>query len=184
MSKRATQIIDSLRQLALPPIAICDGIAGQIDETTYTCTVTMADGHVLYGVQLKALKQITEGIVAIPAEGAIVQVLKLGEAGWIVIAATELQKVLLKIGDTTCEITADGWRINGGNQNGLVLLQPLVQQLNTLVQDLNTIKQAFAGWTPVPQDGGAALKAATTQWAAQTLQTVQSSNLENTHIQQ
>jgi hypothetical protein len=60
----------------------------------------------------------------------------------------------------------------------------LVQQINKIEQDLNSLKTVFKNWTPVSQDGGAALKAAATSWAAQQLQKTQNTDIANDKITQ
>lgn len=73
---------------------------------------------------------------------------------------------------------------NAGTLGGLVKVNDLVTKLNTLEQDLNNLKSAFSGWTPVPQDGGAALKAALASYMAATITKTKVSDIENNKIKQ
>lgn len=67
-----------------------------------------------------------------------------------------------------------------GNVNGGILIsQNTADKFNAIEQDLNSIKQAFASWGVVPNDGGAALKAATATWSSQMLTETQATDLEN-----
>lgn len=51
-----------------------------------------------------------------------------------------------------------------------VSLDSAVQtQLTNIVNDINALRTAFSNWTVAPQDGGAALKAATTSWIGASL---------------
>lgn len=68
---------------------------------------------------------------------------------------------------------------NGGELGGLIKIEELVTKLNTLEKDLNSLKTAFKGWTPAPQDGGAALKTAVTTWANQSITETAKSDLED-----
>lgn len=70
-------------------------------------------------------------------------------------------------------------RINGDVFGGLVKVEELVTELNSLKQDLNTLKSAVSAWIPVPNDGGAALKASVTAWSGQVLEPAVSAQLQN-----
>jgi len=48
-------------------------------------------------------------------------------------------------------------------------INALTERYNILEDDLNTLKEAFINWVPVTTDGGAALKAITTDWQVATL---------------
>lgn len=58
-------------------------------------------------------------------------------------------------------------RINGNALGGLVMATPLVAKVNALEAQLNQLKGLLSSWVPVPNDGGLALKVATTTWAGQ-----------------
>ena len=47
--------------------------------------------------------------------------------------------------------------MNGGSLGGLVKVEDITTRLNLIEKDINKLKQAFTSWSPVPQDGGAAL---------------------------
>lgn len=70
-------------------------------------------------------------------------------------------------------------RINGDVFGGLVKVEELVMELNSIKQDLNTLKASVTAWVPVPSDGGAALKASVTAWSSQSLQPAVSAQLQN-----
>lgn len=59
--------------------------------------------------------------------------------------------------------------INGGKLGGLINIEQLTKNLNTIEDDINSLKKVMSGWAPVSQDGGAALKASISTWAGQTL---------------
>lgn len=70
-------------------------------------------------------------------------------------------------------------RINGNALGGLVMVEPLVAQLNELKSQVNQLKGILGSWVPVPNDGGLALKAAAATWAGQPLATTARQQLEN-----
>ena len=75
-------------------------------------------------------------------------------------------------------------QFNGGELGGMVKLNDVVTKLNNLEKDVNNLKAAFTSWIVVPNDGGAALKAASSTWAGETLEITVKADLENTKIQQ
>lgn len=71
----------------------------------------------------------------------------------------------MRITDSLIEMGAKG----SGSLDFVALAQKVDQAFSTLQSDLNTIKAVFSAWTPVAQDGGAALKAAAATWAGNTI---------------
>lgn len=63
----------------------------------------------------------------------------------------------------------DGILLLNGDTNFAVKFNELKEAFDELQDDVNTLKQNFTSWTPVANDGGAALKAATAAWFAATL---------------
>ncbi len=58
----------------------------------------------------------------------------------------------------------------GGDADNAVRYSPVADSVNEIKNDIATLKQIFAaGWTPIPNDGGAALKAAAATWAGTAL---------------
>lgn len=145
MSRKGAQIIDALREILKQDAIVLDGIVSDIDETAYTCTVTMADGHQLFLVQLKALKDTTDGVVYIPTEGTTVQILQLPYPDWMVIAAEQIDKAIVKIGSTTHTITADGYSIARGDET----LKKLLNDLLTAITQLTVPTPAGVSSPPV-----------------------------------
>ncbi|KKN55741.1 hypothetical protein LCGC14_0579510 [marine sediment metagenome] len=57
----------------------------------------------------------------------------------------------------------------GGDVDNMVRFSELKTAFNEMQSDVNTLKTAISGWTPIPNDGGAALKVALATWFAATL---------------
>jgi hypothetical protein len=74
----------------------------------------------------------------------------------------------------------DSMSLNGDDLGGLINTPKLVDELNKLKTFQQKVQQVFNSWVPVPQDGGAALKAQVTQFTS--LQTPNFSGLENKKI--
>jgi hypothetical protein len=72
--------------------------------------------------------------------------------------------------------------INTGVNGGMVKVSELTTKLNNLENDINDLKSIFSSWTPVPSDGGAALKLLLTPYYGQTLTPTAQSEIENTKV--
>ena len=70
----------------------------------------------------------------------------------------------------------------GGRFGGLVKVGPLVEQLEQLERSIEELRQGIASWTPVPNDGGAALKASLAGWTSKPLERTTRKKLENNKI--
>jgi len=73
-------------------------------------------------------------------------------------------------------------RLRGEAYGGLIIISNLVDQINVLEQSINDLKQILASWVPVAQDGGAALKTASTAWAGESLTKTKISDIENDKV--
>ena len=138
------------------------------DDTT--CTVKLEDDLQLSDVRLRSVVNSEKsGIVITPAVGSVVLVADLSGgklSSMAVIMYSEIDKI----------------EINGGKNGGLINIEDLVSHINTIEDDINTLKTAMSGWTPTPQDGGAALKGAVTSWAGQSITKTKKSDIEDDKI--
>ena len=66
-------------------------------------------------------------------------------------------------------LKADGTMQIGGDADNMVRFSKLKESIDELKNDLTTLKQVFSSWVTVPNDGGAALKAASATWAGTAL---------------
>lgn len=134
-------------------ISVCQGIVRSVDGCR--CDVQIGD-IVIPDVRLRASEtdDDTQTLIT-PKTGSAVIVGSL--------SGDMTRMVVLQV-DSVESIV-----VNGGKLGGLVNIEQLTQRLNAIEDDLNALKNAIKGWTPVPQDGGAALKTAVAQWAGQQL---------------
>lgn len=72
--------------------------------------------------------------------------------------------------------------INGGDNGGLVIVGKASGQYNKIEDDINNLKNILSAWTPVNQDGGAALKGALGAWYGQQLSRTKASDIENKKV--
>lgn len=81
------------------------------------------------------------------------------------------------------EITEDLIQFDGGENGGVPIAENVAEKIKRIEEDVNNLKDLITSWTPVPNDGGAALKAVLANWFAQKLLPVTSSaDLENEKV--
>jgi len=87
------------------------------------------------------------------------------------------------IGDISYKISADGIALNGDGYGGLMQIAPSITAWNNLQNDINKLKLAFAAWTPIPNDGGNALKnALAANYPTANIPVTSQSDIENTKV--
>ncbi len=142
----------------------------------------------LLGMNLQANQGSTVGVVQIPRVGSYVMVgyVADGAVGMVVLCDDiEEAEVVIKDAETaSIVVTEDGIVMNGGSLGGLVKVEDITTRLNLIEKDINKLKQALTSWTPVPQDGGAALKGGVASWAGQQLTESQRGDYENEKVKQ
>ena len=175
-----------IRQLAKPDgetvALVCTVTA--VDKTARTIDATpINEGAPLLGVNLQANQAADFGLCIFPEVGSFVVVgfVADGAAG-VVLLTEKIEAVEIVIGETSAAINADGIAFNGGSLGGLAIVGNLASRLNIIERDINTLKTLFSAWTPVRQDGGAALASATASWASSQLSLTMQADIENTKI--
>lgn len=165
------------------------GTVTAVDKEARTVDVQpLNEDAPLLGVNLQAGQGSTVGVVQIPREGSYVMVgyVQDGAAG-MVLLCDDIEEAQVVIKDTdTASIVAmeDGITMNGGKLGGMVKVEDITTRLNLIEKDINKLKQAFTGWTPVPQDGGAALKGGVAGWAGRQLTESKRGDYENEKVKQ
>lgn len=121
----------------------CTVIDGSIDLGAGTCDCRPINGDADFiGVRLQA--HPGNSLLIIPAEGSKVIVQPINNVtGYIALFSQ-----------------VDSIQMLDGSLGGLTKTQELKTQLDKSNDVLNTIKTVLDNWTPVPNDGGAALKTA------------------------
>lgn len=176
-----------------------------VDKETRTVDCTPLDeGAPLLGVNLQANQESKFGVVVYPRVGSYVVVgfVADGSAG-IVLMTDDIESIEMVVSDktsrvvideervridvdeeTSAELTKDGVVFNGGSLGGLIKVEELTSRINNIEEDINLLKDVFSGWVSVPQDGGAALKAASEAWSGNKLTLTTRSDYENEKVKQ
>lgn len=179
---------------------VCKVDAVDIATRTVDCT-PLDESAPLLGVNLQANQGSDYGIVVFPKVGSFVVVGFVSDGNAAVVLLTdEIESVeivfkdavkiaadkdgiQLQISGTSAKLTKEGISLNGDSCGGMVKVAELTKKINGIEQDINNLKSLFAGWTPVVQDGGAALKTAVcTSWANTMLSLTQTNELENEKV--
>lgn len=167
------------------PVQTFPASVQEVDEENATITALPLGGPELFDVRLRAsIDGAEDGVILFPKVGSTVLIGLIGnevnEA--FVIRYSEVEKAKLKIGDSTIEISTDGFLMNGGSLGGLINIADLVEKLNAIEQDINSLKTAFSSWVIAPSDGGAALKTAAASWSSSQLSSTTAADIEDTKI--
>lgn len=136
-----------------------------VNTPNKTCEVkTIADQMRVFDVRL--ISNNGNGVLFIPSVNSVVGVCMINEVEGFVSLYSQIDSI--QYGD--------------GSFNGMIKVDDLVTRLNTIEQDINDLKTALSGWTPVPSDGGAALKTALASYYSSSLTETVRADLENDKI--
>jgi hypothetical protein len=147
------------------PHQVVTGVVKEVDETNYTISVAPVDGGALYHqVRLRPLIDGKSfGLVIVPEVKANVLIGIIGnnDNAPYFISADLIKKVLVVTTSGTAMVIYKNGDVvfNEGNNGGLTITPKLQSELNKTNEVVKAIQRALLGWTPVPNDGGAALKA-------------------------
>ena len=180
------EIADLIRQLAGKPddtFVLCT--ATNVDKSQYICDGEPIKGEALIkDIRLVSKVGSNKGIAQIPKDKSLLLVAMFSKTDAYLIMCDEVESIEIIVGNSKLEMLEDEIRMNDGNLNGLVKLDDLVERLNKIENDINNLKTAATGWTPVAQDGGAALKTAISTWSGSQLSRTISNDLENKKVTQ
>ena len=199
------EIIQRIVQQGTAPVGCVACTVTAVDKTARTCDCDpLNEDAPILGVNLQANQQAKFGVVQFPRVGSFVVVgfLSDGMAGAVLLtddvesvevvisedtarAVLDEQGVRINMADSiSVELNSDGIIMNGGELGGLVKVEDVTTRLNIIEKDINALKKALTGWTPVPQDGGSALKAGVNSWAGKSLQLSKRGDYENEKVKQ
>jgi len=117
----------------------------------------------------------------VSGKGSKISVKSLGEDSEISISSQGLVNVLAA-NIITLKSLKRQVILNEGEFGGLVKVEELVEKINNIESDINSLKNVFTAWVPVPNDGGAKLKADVTDWALDLITETQKEDLENEEV--
>lgn len=118
---------------------VCIGTVKEVDEKEGTCVVERDDAPELNEVRLNAVidEEITDRFMVVPAKGSFVMVLLWEATEGMIVATSKIEKVMMKTGEISVEVSASGVVMNGGKLGGMIDIAKLTEKVNTLVDALN-----------------------------------------------
>ena len=141
-----SSIAELIRQIAREEFAEiygvpCTVIAGTIDEEAGTCDCQPINGDAKF-LEVRLQAAPGNSVMIIPTEGSVVFVQPINNAtGYIAMFSA-----------------AESIKLLDGSYGGLTKTQELKTQLDKTNEVVQAIVDALSNWTPVANDGGAALK--------------------------
>lgn len=159
------------------------GTVLSVDASEKTCLIK--DDDVEKKVRLRPVIDDKEGLTVYPKVGTwCLAIMIEDDEDFMCVGFGEVDKWRLKIAGITIEVTNNGIVFNNGGLGGLLKLAASVERWNKIETDINNLKTAFASWTVIPSDGGAALKAITSSWASSPLTATVAGDVENNKVKQ
>lgn len=200
-----SKIRDAIRRLAnerrFDTIIACKVDKVDKDARTIDCS-PLDEGAPVLGASLECGGEISKASICIyPKVDSIVLIAFIDDSHEaFVLQCHEIESIDIRIEKAKIFIDEDSLKlekgassilleddlisINGANLGGLVKIESLISKLNTIEQDINNLKTTFSTWTPIPNDGGAALKASISSWASSQISLSAKSDLENEKVKQ
>lgn len=159
---------------AAPTILI--GEVTKFDATKWLATVKLNAGWTDDDIRVKAvINSEDSGILVEPKIGSFVLCAQIEnkKESLVVIAWSEIVRF---------RIIADLTELNGDQFGGTVKSEVVASEIAELKSDINMLKQLIASWTPVPQDGGLALRFLLQTWSGQSLTAKNKQDFENPKV--
>lgn len=131
------QIIAGLRLLTKynQRTRIVPALVDQVSMVDSTCTVRDQEDNVIFDVRLRAeLDGASDGLVVYPAVNSWVLIANIGgsETEWVVVACSEVEKVVVEVDTTVVEVSDAGVRIQRGGDDLKSLLADLLEAVKAL----------------------------------------------------
>lgn len=179
------RLIETVFRRKQAPMLVTVGKVSNIDEDEQTCDISIDEDLTLSNCRLNAIiDNYDNRLLIVPKNNSMVAFIAIGGklTEPLIVSYSEIEKVLLTIGESDIIIKDGKIEMNGGDLGGLINIEDLVSHMNTIEDDINNLKNIMSGWSPVAQDGGAALKGAITTWAGQSITKTKKSDFEDTKI--
>ncbi len=157
--KAKKKILSAIRELGkADKFEVYLGKVKAVNEGQTTCDVDIETDVTIFDVRLRAVVTDNKGMWVLPKVNSFVVIAQVeGGTDFVLLSASEVDKVFIVIGSTTLEVNAnqikvnndklviqgDQFTVNGGNNNGLVKVAALKTKLNNLENKLNSLLTAY-----------------------------------------
>lgn len=122
-------------------LQISVGKATNINVSERTCDIVLNDDLTLFNCRLNAvIDSYDDSLLILPKDYSTVAFIRLEgkDTSCIVIAYTEIDRLLIHIGDTHVDISSDSLTLNEGSLGGLINIEALTNKLNQLIASFNS----------------------------------------------
>lgn len=164
-------------------IVVCT--VDSVNEAERTCNVTSVNTKSeLSFTDVELMAGVNDGFLLVPTVGSQVIVSYSTITDPYVSMFSELDKVVVIVGDYSIELTADGMSLNGDEFGGLIKIQELVDKINRLENKVNDLITKYNSHTHIltlSAGTGTAAPTVTTETSITPVTTV--NDLENDTIQ-
>lgn len=154
------EIIKKLKALTASPIQAFPAVVLSVDEDEMTALVQPKDQAEM-SVRLKSAEDASqEYFILVPRVQSVVLItlIQNDEDEGVLLRANEIDKLLVRIGDRSLEMTSEHTLFNGGENGGLININSLKTEYEKTKASVDSLLQIFSDWVVTPSDGGAALK--------------------------
>ncbi|MEI6297282.1 MAG: hypothetical protein WCO84_06635 [bacterium] len=172
------EIADCIKALAgVPDVPYIYCIAKNVSETDFTCDgePVMGDAKIT-GIKLVAKVGENNSVVVIPEADSLILVAMTSKTDGFMVQCDKAKKLLVKVGNSTIEITSDEIKMNGGDNKGLVEVDKMVSWMQKVHTDLTTLQTILLSH-PVAGSGAPLALTFTPQTP-----TPEATNFENTKV--
>lgn len=163
------RLLESVFRKQQASLLVTIGKVSNIDESKRICDISIDEDLTLSNCRLNAIiDSYNNRLLVVPKDNSMVAFIAVGGklTEPLIIAYSEIDKLLLTIGESDILIEDGRIEMNGGNLGGLIKLQQLESNLDKLkkyVEDLATM--ASTAMTPMAAlDGGASVATFNTNW--------------------
>jgi hypothetical protein len=148
------EIIQKEVRRQLSQVTVIGKVSGDVDIDSRTCNVVFEDGQraPVKGCRLNAIiSDYKDNVLIVPRKDSYVMVTGVegNAADKYVVGYSEVDRVSVKIGDTSVDMDKDGIVFNGGDNKGMVKIEELTDKLNALKDTLNDLTNSYNTHTHV-----------------------------------
>lgn len=117
MTKKDDRLKQALQETFGNDYEIIDGYVDSVDEENYLVDLRLDEDVVLFDVKLRAVSDGDKaGLVCLPAKGSAIVVAKIrGEADYVLLNTSALDKIIFEIDDVKLVASKSGFEIRKGN---------------------------------------------------------------------
>lgn len=171
-------------------VKLMDVTVKSVNKEERYCIVNSLDGtQNIDGLKVRLALEICDGDLDYPEERSTITIAFTDFTEPYMVSATWLSQKTVIVGNQAWDIIDGKQTFNDGAYGGIPIVKDpananngLTKHYNDIEKKLNDLITVFNSWTPVPNDGGAALKTALATWVAQNLTLTQEADISNPNI--